>query len=213
MNHKEWLEQRKKGIGGSDAATIVGMNPYKTNIQLWEEKTDRRPEKDISGKKHVEYGTKAEEHLRVLFSLDFPQYEVGYNEYKLFKNPEYPFILATLDGWLIEKTIPNPIYGVLEIKTTEIMQGGQMMKWKGKIPDNYYIQCLHQLLATGFDFVILKAQIKFDFGELPRLETKHYQINRSEVTEDLEYLKTKEIEFWTKYVEPDKRPNLLLPPI
>ena len=38
-NHKEWLKNRTYGIGGSDASAIVGMNPYKTNIELFEEKT------------------------------------------------------------------------------------------------------------------------------------------------------------------------------
>ncbi len=42
MNKEEWLEERKNGIGGSDAATILGLNPYKTNIDLWEEKTGRK---------------------------------------------------------------------------------------------------------------------------------------------------------------------------
>jgi hypothetical protein len=31
----EWIRERKKGIGGSDAASILGMNPYKTNVDLW----------------------------------------------------------------------------------------------------------------------------------------------------------------------------------
>jgi putative phage-type endonuclease len=206
---EEWLELRKQGIGASDAATVLGLNPYKTNVELWEEKTGRRISEDIGGKSYVQYGNNAESHLRALFALDFPQYEVDYEEFKFFKNQDYPFIFATLDGWLTSDR-----KGVLEIKTTEIMRGGQIQKWKGRIPDNYYIQCLHQLIATGFDFVILKAQIKFNFGDdLLRLETRHYQIERSEVTEDLEYLKSKEIEFWTKNVMQDIRPNLILPAI
>ena len=42
MNREEWLKERKKGIGGSDAATVLGKNPWKTNVELWEEKTGRR---------------------------------------------------------------------------------------------------------------------------------------------------------------------------
>jgi putative phage-type endonuclease len=214
MTREQWLELRKQGIGGSEAAAIFGLNPYKTNIELWEEKTGRRTQEDIGHKLVVQYGNNAESHLRELFALDYPQYEVKYEEFKIFKNSEYPFMFATLDGWLEDK-IPNPKYrcGVLEIKTTEIMHGTQILKWKNKIPDNYYIQCLHQLLATGYDFVVLKAQIKFNFGDSLRLETKHYHIERSEVEEDLAYLKAKEIEFWTKYVMQDIRPNLLLPAI
>lgn len=212
MNRQQWLELRRQGIGGSDAAAILGLNPYKTNIELWEEKTGKKEPEDIGNKPVVKYGNEAEGHLRALFALDHPQYEVFYKEFKLFKNTEHHFIFATLDGWLNESK-ESTRNGILEIKTTEIMNGSQMAKWKDKIPDNYYIQCLHQLLATGFDFVILKAQIKFNFGESLRLETKHYHIERSEVKEDTEYLKSKEIEFWTKYVMQDKRPNQILPAI
>ena len=52
-----WLEERKNGIGGSDAATILGLNPYKTNIELWEEKTKRKEAEDISDKPYVKYRT------------------------------------------------------------------------------------------------------------------------------------------------------------
>ena len=57
MTEKQWLEERKNGIGGSDAATILGLNPYKTNIQLWEEKTRRKEAEDISDKPYVKYRT------------------------------------------------------------------------------------------------------------------------------------------------------------
>ena len=53
MTREDWLEERKKGIGGSDAATILGLNPYKTTIELWEEKTGRKDAPDISDKPYV----------------------------------------------------------------------------------------------------------------------------------------------------------------
>ncbi len=217
-NEKDWLEARKSGIGGSDVATILGLSPYKTNIELWEEKTGRREQKDISDNPFVKYGKKAEEHLRALFALDFPKYCVEYDRYKIFRNPEYPFILATLDGWLVEMDDSEPMrmikrYGVLEIKTAEIKQPGQWSKWKDQIPDQYYCQVLHQLLATEFDFVILKAQLKSQYKDELRIDTRHYTIKRADVTEDLEYLKAKEIEFWTEYVEKDVMPPLKLPNI
>ena len=72
-SREEWLQARRNHIGGSDASACVGMNPYKTNVELWEEKTGRRQSEDISGKDYVIYGTRAEEHLRELFILDFPE--------------------------------------------------------------------------------------------------------------------------------------------
>lgn len=45
-----WLESRKKGVGGSDVSTIMGLNKYKTSYQLWMEKTGRMQPEDISDK-------------------------------------------------------------------------------------------------------------------------------------------------------------------
>ena len=56
MTREEWLEERKTGIGGSDASAIVGLNPYSDNIKLWEIKTKRAEQEDISDKPYVKYG-------------------------------------------------------------------------------------------------------------------------------------------------------------
>lgn len=209
-DHEKWLIARKKGIGGSDAAAVLGLNPYKTNVALWEEKTGKKEAPDISDKKYVQYGKQAERYLRGLFSLDFTQYTIEYDEYKMHSNPEYTWMFATLDGALLDKDTGSK--GVLEIKTTEILRPGQYQHWQGGIPQHYYIQVLHQLLATGFSFAIVYALIKLPFGENARGEIRHYIINRNEVKEDLEYLLQAEIAFWA-CVEQDKRPNLILPEV
>ena len=211
MTREEWLEERKKGIGGSDAATILGLNPYKDNIKLWEEKTGRRQAEDISEKEYVKYGTNAEDLLRELFKLDYPKYEVRHDENTIIKHPKYPFLFASLDGTLIDKETGE--MGILEIKTTNILQSMQKEKWKEKIPDNYYCQVLHYLNVTGYSFVILKAQLKYDYDGEIKLDTRHYKILKEEVAEDMKMLEEKEIEFWTKYVETGIRPPLTLPTI
>lgn len=211
MTREEWLEERKKGIGGSDAATILGLNPYKTNMQLWEEKTGRRQAEDISEKEYVKYGTNAEDLLRELFKLDYPKYEVKHDENTIIKHPKYSFLFASLDGTLIDKETGE--MGILEIKTTNILQSMQKEKWKEKIPDNYYCQVLHYLNVTGYSFVILKAQLKYEYDGEIKLDTRHYKILREEVIEDIKMLEEKEIEFWTKYVETGIRPPLTLPAI
>ena len=211
MTREEWLEARKNGIGGSDAATILGLNPYKTTIELWEEKTGKREAEDISEKPYVKYGTQAEDLLRQLFALDFPQYEVMHEENTIIRHPTYPFLFASLDGKLIDKETGE--MGILEIKTTNILQSMQKEKWRDKIPDNYYCQVLHYLNVTGYSFVILKAQLRYDYDGEIKLDTRHYKIIRDEVAEDLKVLEEKEVEFWTKYVEKDVRPPLILPAI
>lgn len=209
-SREEWLKERKKGIGGSDAATILGRNPYKTNVELWEEKTGKREATDISKKPYVEYGTKAEDLLRELFKLDYPKYEVKHEENTIIKHPKYPFLFASLDGTLIDKETGE--IGILEIKTTEILKSMQWEKWKDKVPDNYFCQILHYLNVTGYSFVILKAQLKYEYkDEGIRIDTRHYLIKREDVEDSIKYLEEKEIEFWTKYVETDMRPPLVLP--
>lgn len=208
-SREEWLEERKKGIGGSDAAVILGLNPYKNNIRLWEEKTGKVQAEDISDKPYVKYGTQAEDLLRELFKLDFPQYEVSHDENTIIKHPKYPFLFASLDGQLVDKETGE--LGILEIKTTNILQSMQKEKWKEKLPDNYFCQVLHYLNVTGYSFAILKAQLKYDFDGDIKLETRHYKINRSDFEEDIKELEKTEVEFWTKYVEKDIQPPLELP--
>lgn len=208
---EEWLKERKSTIGGSDAGVILGVCPWKTNEQLWEEKVGIKEPDDISDNPLVMYGTFAEEHLRALFSMDYPQYQTSYEPNAIWINDDYPFAHASLDGWLWDK---DGNMGILEIKTATISSKAQKMKWEGNhIPDNYFAQILHYLLVTEAKFAILKAQLKYEVdGEEPFLYTKHYRIEREEVEEDIKYLAEKEREFDEK-VRTKTRPNTILPEI
>ena len=209
-DHAGWLKGRVSGIGGSDASAIVGKNPYKDNIQLFEEKTGRSIPEDISKKPYVKYGHDAEPLIRELFALDYPEYEVLYDEWTILRSRKFPFMQASLDGMLIEKETNRA--GILEIKTTNILQSMQREKWNDRIPDNYYIQVLHYLLVTGFDFAVLRAMLRSDWGNDRRATFKTYFIERKEVEEDLQYLLEEERKFW-QYVEAGRRPALVLPDI
>lgn len=129
-NEQHWLKGRTNGIGGSDASAVVGMNPYKSNIDLFEEKIGRVRAKDISDKPCVIYGKKAEEYIRELFKLDYPEYKVEHHEFRILRSKEHPFMQASLDG---ELTDSEGRRGVLEIKTTNILQSMQYEKWKDRI--------------------------------------------------------------------------------
>lgn len=205
----EWLSARKNHIGGSDASACVGLNPYKDNVQLWEEKMGLIEPEDISYKEYVQYGTEAEMHIRALFALDYPQYRVDYTENNMFRNPKYPWMHASLDG---ELTDENGRKGILEIKTTNILQGMQWKKWDNRIPDNYFCQVLHYLAVTERDFVVLRAQLKSGYGGRLRIETRDYFIERDEVEESIQELVGAEQRFW-KYVQNGTRPDLILPMI
>lgn len=211
-NEAEWKAERRKGIGASDAAALLGMSRYKSNVDLWEEKMGLREPEDISGKPFVQYGHAAEPHLRALFALDHPELRLWYDgSYKIIRNDEHPFIQASPDGELVEKSTGR--IGGLEIKTTEIRQPAQWDEWKDRIPDSYYCQVIWQMIATGWEFVWLKAQIKWytKDGQL-RLDTREYLIERDDAEDDIEYVLGAGIEFWQS-IQKKRKPALKLPRI
>lgn len=93
-----------------------------------------------------------------------------------------------------------------------ILQSMQYEKWKDRIPDNYYIQVLHYLLVTGWQFVVLRAHLNTDWGNEKRTTVKHYFIERRDVEADLTMLQQEEEKFW-RYVESGRKPPLILPEI
>ena len=211
-NESDWHKGRSKGIGGSDVACLLGYNPHKSNIDLWKEKTGRKQPQDIGKKPCVIYGKKAEDLLRQLFILDYPQYKVTHSPYDLHIHNDYPFIRASLDGELLEILTSNK--GIFECKTTEIHRPQDWKKWKNQIPMNYFCQVLHYFAVDeDYKFCKLKAQIKSkeESGETI-LTTKHYHIDRFKHLNDIEQIINAEIEFW-HYVEADKEPPLILPQI
>ena len=162
MGRVEWLQKRKKGIGGSDAAAVIGQNPYMTNVELWEIKTGRKEQADISDKEAVKFGVAAEDHIRQMFILDYPKFFVKHESFKIYENIKHPFIKGSFDGEITDGETGKS--GVLEIKTGTIRRATDWEKWGGKdfkeikIPQNYYIQILHYFLVReDFEFAILKA--------------------------------------------------------
>lgn len=139
-DHEKWLEARALGIGGSDAAVIMGMNPYKSPYQLWLEKTGQAEAPDLSHVQAVYWGSKNEANI-----ADWFQETTGKKVRKLgtLQSRSQPFMLANVD-----RAVMGEEAG-LEIKTAGVSQA---KKWKGdEIPDAYYCQCLHYLAVTGAD--------------------------------------------------------------
>ena len=207
QGHEEWLKGRQKGLGGSDAASVIGVNPFKSNVRLWEEKTGAVDPDDISDRPYVLYGTEAEPLIRELFQLDYPEYLVEYHENRILKSAVWPFMQASLDG---ELTDADGRRGILEIKTSNLMGKSSWGKWEDRIPDNYYAQVLHYFLVTGYDFAVLRAHLVFSRGRDIRTSVRHYFIERSDVEEDLKYLAEKEQEFWNRVLT-GRKPSLILP--
>lgn len=206
---EEWKRARGQRIGGSDSSCVIGLNPWKSNIELYEEKAGLIVPEDISDKSYVIYGQKVEHLLRELFRLDHPEYEVFYEENNMFINDRFPFAHASLDGWIKDQ---DGRFGVWEAKTTNILQSMQKEKWKDKMPDNYFCQMVHNMEVTEADFGHLTALLKYEFNGQVYEQIRNYHIERSEVAEDGAYLMKEETEFWT-CVQNKRTPALILPGI
>lgn len=208
-NSQAWLDFRNTGIGGSDASAVLGLNPWKTNVELWEEKSGLKPPKEVSCAEAVEYGSKAEAWLAKLFELDFPEYRLTTPKNIVYRRDGFMF--ASLDGEIEDRAGRK---GILEIKTSTIFSSMSKERWANKIPQNYYIQLLHYLLVTGYDFAILKAQLKSSQDGGVYLQTRHYYVDAADesVKVDMQYLLEAEKAFWAD-VKTKKRPALILPRI
>ncbi len=145
ISHDEWLEMRNKGIGGSDIGSIFGLNPYKSAVQLWLEKTGKLESPDISGKLAVKLGNKLEQAVAELFTEE-TGLTVKRNNHVL-AHSEYPFMIANIDR---EGRDEEGKRFVLECKTANEFAGKE---WEGDdIPLHYELQVLHYLIVTGYDY-------------------------------------------------------------
>ena len=187
-NREEWLYGRGIGIGGSDAAAIVGMSPWTTAVELWQEKLGYVKPKDLSGNEAVERGVRMEPAIREFFKALHPECTVEHFPYDLLFQQSRPWLFASLDGEIVREDGKR---GVLEIKT------GTTQKWKewadGGVPKNYSIQTFHQLLATEWDFVFVIALLYRPNGDMELLER---EVWREDHEADLNWLLQKETDFW-----------------
>lgn len=211
-NSPEWLAFRNTGIGASDAAAVLGLSKWKTNVELWEEKVGLRKPKDLSDSDVVKYGTAAEKYLVGLFALQYAdKYRVKVDKNKVYLKDGFQF--ASLDGELTE--ISTGEQGNYEGKTVLVNSAAVWDNWKGKIPMPYYVQILHQLLTTGWKFTVIKPEFRWndENGELVT-QCRHITIRTTDeaVPDDIKLLDEKEHEFW-EFVKSKKRPPLLLPKI
>lgn len=211
-SREEWLEHRKKYIGGSDASAVIGVNGWKSNVDLFLEKTGQVIPEDISDKPNVRFGIDAEPVIRELFKLTYPKYKVEYIENNSWINDKYPFAAVSHDGWLTE--IETGRKGIWECKTTEIVSSMAKEQWNGRLPDNYYAQLIHSLMVReDCEFAHLTALLTFKFSDKEIYQQiKNYHIERKDVLEDIEYLAQEEPQFWG-YVQSGKQPPLKLPEI
>ena len=140
MPYEEWLEYRKRGIGGSDAAVVCGISRYKSPVELWMEKTDQMPYQEAGEAAY--WGTQLEALVRDEFTKRTGIEVI--QPHQLLQSEEHPFMLANLDG-----ICQHPELGtcVFEAKTASAFKASE---WENDIPDQYALQIAHYLAVTGY---------------------------------------------------------------
>ena len=136
-NKEEWKALRREYIGGSDAASVIGLNPYKSAYSLWAEKTGKLPE--FEGNLATDVGTYMEDFIAKLFEK-----ETGKKvrrESRSILNDKYPWAIANYDRLIVGEDAG------LECKFTDSLN---LKKYKnGEYPERFYAQCVHYLAMSG----------------------------------------------------------------
>lgn len=140
MSREQWLEARKKSIGGSDAACIIGLNPYRSPYALWCEKSGKITPDDISDKEAVRLGNDLEDYVARRF-MEATGKKVR-RENAILYNEGYPFAHANPDRMVIGENAG------LECKTTSSWDIAKQLR-AGEIPDHWLCQMYHYMAVTG----------------------------------------------------------------
>lgn len=208
-----WLKAR--GLGGSSASAILGVNPYMTKIELYRAIVMPNDKPLVKENESMAYGTRCEPIIRKLFAYDFKGKYIVHTpkNFEMYRRIDKPYLTATLDGVLRVKGIKRK--GVLEIKTHDIRNAKDEQEWDGHLPQHYFIQVLHYLLVLNdFDFIELTAKLRFfDYfnptgKKLIKTEVRYYHIERADVMKDLEFLEKEETNFWENNVMKKVMPQL-----
>lgn len=135
--HEEWLEARRKGIGGSDAAAIMGQSQWASPLSVYLDKRGIAPEKEET--EAMRQGTDCEEVVAKRFER-----ETGIKLRRcnvIIQHPDFPWMQASIDRDVIGKNAG------FEAKTTSPFNRTDFEN--GSIPANYFWQCQHYMAVTG----------------------------------------------------------------
>lgn len=176
LDRGQWLEVRKGGIGSSDAAAAVGLNPYKSRLELWLEKTGRAAANDDhQGMDDPRFwGTLLEPYVAVAYQQKTDQKVRKVNA--VLQHPTFPFMLANID---------REIVGSADVQILECKTAGEFGSrlWKDGVPEYVQLQVQHQLAVTGkgaADVAVLLCGQKL---EVHRIERDEEVISRLVVLE------------------------------
>lgn len=151
LSRMEWLELRRRGIGGSDASVVMGKNPWRSVLQLWEEKTGQTVIED-TGNEYTYWGNVMEPIIRKEF-MNRTGLKVRQKHFMMF-HPEMPYLFADVDGIVTDENGEKCIF---EAKTVSQYRENE---WKdGSIPEEYMLQVQHYLAVCGMQKAYIAALI------------------------------------------------------
>jgi len=139
MPRDEWLELRRQGLGGSDAAAIVGLDRYRSAFDVYADKLGLRPE--IPDNEAMRQGRDLEDYVAERFCEATGKKVRRRNA--ILQHPEYEFMTANIDRWVVGENAG------MEAKTTSVLNRHKFSQ--GEFPPNYYVQCMHYMAVTGAD--------------------------------------------------------------
>ena len=149
LTREEWLTYRRQGIGGSDAASVLGISPFRTGVDLYYDKLGLPIEDSEENWVAMEVGTRLEELVACIFAK-----KTGlkiFQKKSMFQHPDHPWMLADLD-YLVE--LPDGSIAILECKTTNY---NATFKWEydGKpiVPEYYEAQGRHYMAVMDLNRV------------------------------------------------------------
>lgn len=137
ISKNEWLELRRKGIGGSDAAAIVGLDRYRSAFDVYAEKVGLKIEEPDN--EAMRQGRDLEDYVASRFSEATGKKVRRRNA--MLMNPWHSFMVANIDRWVVGENAG------LECKTTSVLNRAKFSQ--GEFPPNYYVQCVHYMAVTG----------------------------------------------------------------
>jgi putative phage-type endonuclease len=193
MPREEWLAVRKRGIGSSDAAAAVGLSPYKSQLELWMEKTGRDaalPKADPHDEESPAYwGNILEPIVAAHYTKRSGNRVRRVNAVLQHPDPEFSWMLANID----REVIAADDVQILECKTAGI-NGARL--WKEGVPEYVQLQVMHQLAVTGKQAADVAVLLGGQHVEIHRIERDDFLIAR---------LMRLEQQFW-QYVIDDTPP-------
>lgn len=192
-DHAAWLEQRRTGIGGSDAPVLYGVHPWETMFSVWASKA--RGAKDEKGGWPLRLGKVLEPVTRDLYCEETGRVICDGVTNMRHPDPELGFMIANTDGTI--QTVPDQEGpGVYEGKTTSVFNAAQ---WSEGVPLYYQIQVQHYLAVTGLRWGSLCVLILGD-----REPLRWVDIERNE--QFIDDLVERERRFWHDHVLADSPP-------